>query len=115
MTLPADGDETSYVECSYTGYARQAITNNSTNFPAPAVITHIATSILQQALAFPVVAGLAGGATITVVAIQLFSALTGGNAGRLAVLGSIAFPSAYPLANGASLSLSAGNVSFQQV
>ena len=114
MTQPADGDETGLVECSYTGYARISITNNTTNFPAPSVVTHIATSVLQQALAFAAVAGLTGGATITVVGVQLFDALTGGNAGRFAVFGAPASPVSFVLANGASITISAGNTSFQE-
>ena len=114
MAAPTDGDETSEVECSYTGYARISITNNTTNFPAPSVVTHIATSVLQQALAFAAVSGLAGGATITVVGVQLFDALTAGNAGRFAIFGTVASPVSFVLANGASISISAGNTSFQE-
>jgi hypothetical protein len=114
MAAPMDGDQTSAVECSYSGYARIAWTNNTTNFPAPTVVTHIATSVLQAALAFAAVAGLGGGATITVVGVQLFDASTAGNAGRFAVFGTVLLPVSFTLANGASITVAAGNTSFQE-
>ena len=112
VTLPSDGDGTGAVEASWTGYARIAVTNNATNFPNATVVTHVATVTLQAALAFGVVAGL--GAAITVTGIGLFSALTGGNLGRTAYLGTPAVPTPYVLNNGGSLTIPAAMTSFQE-
>lgn len=111
-TLPADGDGTSIAEASWTGYARQSVANNVTNFPNATVSTHIATITCQAAINFGTVAGLGG--SITVVGIALFDAATLGNMGRVAVFGTPSSPVTYTLNNGSSLSIAAGNLSFQE-
>jgi hypothetical protein len=112
-SMPADGDGTGLVEVSWTGYARPAVTNNSANFPAAVVSAHIATKTCQALINFGTVAGL--GAPVTVVGIALFDASTGGNMGRTAVFGTPSAPVTYVLNNGSSLSIAAGNLSFQEV
>ena len=110
--LPTDGDGTGIAEAAWTGYARPSITNNAANFPAAAVVTHIATVTCQAAINFGTVAGL--GSPITVVGIALYSLATGGVLGRTAVFGTPAVPVTYALSNGSSLSIAAGNLSFQE-
>lgn len=111
-TMPADGDGTSLVEAAYTGYARQTVANNGTNFPTASVIAHVATVTCGAAITFVTVAGL--GSPLTVVGIALFDALTAGNMGRTAVFGTPSSPVTYVLNNGSSLAISAGNLSFQE-
>ena len=112
-TLPADGDGTSIAEASWTGYGRQSFTNNNTNFPASTVVSHIATKTCQATINYGTVSGLSG--SITVVGIALYDASTGGNMGRVAVFGSPTSPVTYTLSNGSSLSIAAGNLTFQEV
>jgi len=111
--MPSDGDGTGLVEATWTGYARQSITNNNTNFPGSTIITHIATKTCQASINFGTVAGL--GSPITVVGIALFDASSGGVMGRTAVFGTPASPVTYQLSNGSALSIAAGNLSFQEV
>lgn len=112
-TMPTDGDADSLVEASWTGYARQSLTNNTTNFPNATVSTHIATITCQGAINWGTIAGL--GSAITVVGLALFDASTSGNMGRTAVFGTPASPVTYTLNNGSSLSIAAGNLSFEEV
>jgi len=111
--LPADGDGTSLTEATWTGYARIAITNNTTNFPNATIASHIANIVCQAAIAFGTIAGLSG--PITVVGIALYDALTVGNLGRVAVFGTPASPITYSLSNGSSLTIAAGNLTFQEI
>lgn len=110
--LPTDGDGTGITEANWTGYARVAVTNNSTNFPAATVVSHVATVTCQAAIAFGTVSGL--GSAITVVGIALYDASSSGNMGRTAVFGTPTAPVTYLLNNGSSISISAGNLSFQE-
>jgi hypothetical protein len=112
ITMPSDGTGTGAVAAAWTGYARVAVTNNSTNFPTATIVTAIATVVLQQALAFGVVAGLS--ASIVVTGIGLFDASTGGNMGRTAFLGTPTSPTPYTLNNGGSLTIPAAATSFQE-
>jgi hypothetical protein len=116
-TMPTDGAATALVEAAWTGYARPAITNNGTNFPNATAVSNIATSVCQLLIAFGAVSGL--GSPITVVGIALCSAasaaVSGSNMGRTAVFGTPTSPVSYVLNNGSSLSIAAGNLSFQEV
>lgn len=112
-TMPTDGDADSLVEATWTGYARVSITNNTTNFPNATVTSHIATLTCQFAIGWGTIAGL--GSPITVVGLALFDASTSGNMGRTAVFGTPGSPVTYTLNNGSSLSIAAGNLSFQEV
>lgn len=112
-TMPTDGDGTSLAEAAWTGYARPAVTNNVTNFPAASVASHIATKTCQATINFGTISGLGG--PITVVGIALFDAASAGNMGRTAVFGTPSSPVTYTLNNGSSLSLAAGNLSFQEI
>lgn len=111
--LPTDGDGTSLTEASWSGYARVSVTNNNTNFPAATVSTHIATKSCQAAINFGTVAGLGG--AITVVGVALYDASTVGNFGRVAVFGTPSSPITFTLNNGSSLSIAAGNLTFQEI
>jgi hypothetical protein len=110
---PTDGAGTGLAEVAYTGYARQAVTNNGTNFPAAGVTLNIATKTCQATITFPVVAGLT--VSVDVTGIALFDASSGGNFGRTAVFGSPTAPATYTLNNGAQITIAAGNLSFQEV
>src|SRR5271169_2632020 len=80
--MPTDANGTSLAEVSYTGYARQPITNNATNFPNSTIVAGVGQKALQLALTWPVVAGLGG--SVTIVGIALYDASTGGSFGRTA-------------------------------
>lgn len=110
--MPTDGDADGIAEANWTGYARVAVTNNGTNFPNATIVSHVATVTCQAAIAFGTVTGL--GSAITVVGIALFDAATAGNMGRTAVFGTPSAPVTYLLNNGSSISISAGNLSFQE-
>ena len=116
ITMPTDGDASSAVEASWTGYARVPITNNGTNFPNATVVTHIATKVCQAAIDWGTVAGLSG--SIVVVGIVLVNAasaaISSTNMGRTGVFGTPSSPVTYVLNNGSDLSVSAGNLSFQE-
>ena len=111
--MPTDGDGTSLAEATWTGYARQPITNNTTNFPNATIVSHVATIACQYMIDFGAVAGL--GSPITVVGIALYTLSTGGNMGRTAIFGTTGSPVTYSLSNGSTLTIAAGNLSFQEV
>ena len=111
--LPADGDGTSLVEATWTGYARPSHTNNTTNWPAASVSAHIAGKSIQTGIDFGTISGLSG--AITVVGIALYDAATSGNLGRVAVFGTPSSPVTYTLNNGSSLSIATGNLTFQVI
>jgi len=112
VSLPTAGDGTGLVQASYTGLARIPITNNSGNFPPPSVVSGVETVVVGTSVTFAIVAGLTS--PITVAGIALFDAPTGGNFGRVAAFGSWAAPVTYSLANGAQLSIAAGNLVFKE-
>lgn len=112
-TLPSDGDGTGIVEAAWTGYARQPITNNVTNFPAASVVSHVATKICQAPISWGAVSGLSSG--IAVVGVALFDAATGGHLGYVMVFGSLSSPSSYALMNGSAIVFSPGNLTLVEV
>jgi len=112
-TMPADGDATGLVEVSWTGYARQPVTNNNTNFPAASVSSHIAQKTCQATIDFGTVASLSGSGIV--VGVALFSLVTGGNMGRTAIFGTVASPITYTLVNGSDLQIVPPNLVFEEV
>lgn len=73
-TLTAASTGSSGTECSYTGYARVAVTNNATQFPA-ATGTTSATKSNANAITFP----SNGGSGQTVIAAGVCDASSAGN------------------------------------
>ena len=114
--MPTDGTGTGLVEAAWTGYARIALTNNGTNFPAYTNVTNIATVVCGGGIDWGTVGGLSG--PITVVGLALCNSLSAGftasTMGRTAVFGTIASPVSYTLNNGSDLSIAASNLSFQE-
>lgn len=111
QTMPTDGTGTGFLEASYTAYARQPITNNGSNFPGASVVGGIAVSACQLAFAWPIGAGISG--SQVQAGVVLFDAVSGGNMGPTAVFGTPTVPVTYPLINGSTISVAAGNLSFQ--
>lgn len=107
VTMPTDDSGTGAVEATWTGYARQPITNNNTNFPAPSIVAGFYISTGQLGLSWGVVSGLGGGG-ITVNGIALYDSLTGGNLGPL-----MYFASGQPIVNGNVPTISAGAYQLQ--
>jgi hypothetical protein len=76
-TNPSDDDATAEVEVSGGSYARIAITNNATNFPASTIVAHVATKTNGTAIDW----GTASANWGTIVGVALYDASTGGNLG----------------------------------
>ena len=114
--MPTDGDCTSLAEAAWTGYSRPSLTNNTSNFPNASVVSHIAQITVQGSISWGTLPG--GASTQVVAGLAECSSSSAGysasNMGRTAVFGTIASPTTYTLNAGASLSIPAGNLVFQQ-
>lgn len=79
-TLPTDDDGTSLVEPTLAtyGYNRVSITNNTTNFPAPTTVSHVATQKNGVAIDWGTASGGNWG---TIVGVAFYDASSGGNLG----------------------------------
>jgi hypothetical protein len=115
-TMPTDGDATSLVEAAWTGYSRPSLTNNTSNFPNATVVSHIAQITCQGAINWGTLPGGASPQTVYGLAecTSSSAAYSGSNMGRTAVFGTLASPVSYTLNAGASLSIAAGNLVFQE-
>jgi hypothetical protein len=102
---PTDDDGTGLVEAAGGVYARVAIVNNGTNFPASSIVSHVATKSVAVAIDW----GTATANLGSIVGVALFDASSGGNLGPW---GPLSAPKTINI--GDAFKVSAGNGTFLQ-